>query len=356
MKAWILSFMALMFLGLTACVHRNFEFIDELSDGVEVEIALLYPDTQLPLHTIVEYSKSRTSTECDEPLASRHIIKVYDSEGTEVASAVCTDEVVNATIMRACRFKLTAGEYTAVCWTDYADGAEIDRHYDTTLFPFVELFCETDNGIGIHKANTPWRDAFCGNRKFIIDREGNVVCHDSNCQEERPVRRVEVEMRRPMAHFTFEATDLTEFVGKERLKFSAPDMEIENINDLFADYRILFRYSDYMPSVFSARTTTPTDSRVGAAFWGEIQAFSTNNDSVEMGSDFVFVPETATSVKVVVEIYNVSTGERLSRSGPWTVPLLRNHHTIVRGRFLTANSGAGIFIDTDFAGDFNIKI
>lgn len=111
-----------------------------------------------------------------------------------------------------------------------------------------------------------------------------------------------------------------------------------------------------MPSVFSAQTDAPIDSRVGASFPGEPRLASSGSGAIETGSDFVFVHPLETSVKVTMEVHNTSSGNIVARAGPFTVPLLRNRLTIVRGRFFTSQSEGGIVIDPGFDGEYNIEI
>lgn len=340
------TLIVLLTLVLHSCVHREFEYPSPDALPVEIELELRYFDKEMALHTVVEYGNSRSGA--DTSPVSRHIIKVYDRNRAEVASAVLADEAGNATVTRRHAFSLIPGEYTAVCWTDYAEGSDADWHYDTSAFPDVELRCTADSdGFLVHRGNTLWRDAFCGNRSFSVGHDGCVAY--GNCTE---VESVSVEMRRPMARFLFEATDFGEFADVHALSVSAGDEP----SGLLSGYDITFRYGDYMPSVFSARTDAPVDSRVGASFSGEPRHASSGSGAIEIGSDFVFVHPLETSVKVAMEVRNTATGEMVARAGPFTVPLMRNRLTIVRGRFLTSQSGQGIVIDTGFDGEYDIEI
>lgn len=346
MKFRSLILVSATLLPFVSCVHRGFEYPSPEAPRIEVELELQYFDTDMPLHTVVDHGANRS--EIGDSPASRHIIKVYDANRAEVDSAVLADEAGNATLPRRYGLSIVPGRYTAVCWTDYTDEDCADRYYDTSDFPTVELHCTAgDDGFMIHEGNTPWRDAYCGCRNFAVDGEG-VITYDDNTYAES----VLVEMRRPMARFIFEATDFEEFAER----YGVASAEEGETTDLLPDYRIAFRYADYMPSVFSAYTDAPVDSRVGASFLGAPQPASTGSGAIELGSDFVFVHPLETSVRMTVEIYRTDTGEITARAGPFAVPLLRNRLTIVRGRFLTAQSGQGIVIDTGFDGNFNIKI
>lgn len=345
MKSHTLILLLLTVSVLSSCVHREFEYPLPGGLPVDVEFQLQYYDKEMPLHTVVDYNNTRSSA--GNTPASRHIINVYDSNGREVASAVLTDEAENSTLTRRHTLSLLPGTYTAVCWTDYTEGGTDDWHYDTSAFPNVKLCCSAaDGGLLVHSANTPWRDAYSGSRAFSVDNDALVTYGDK-----AGVDRVIIEMRRPMARFIFEATDFEEFAHAHAL--AEPRAGEATV---LPGYEITFLYADYMPSIYDAHTDAPIDSRVGASFTGEPRSSSTGSGAIEMGSDFVFVHPLETSVSVAMEVRDTGTGELLAHAGPYTVPLLRNRLTIVRGRFLTARSGSGMVIDTGFDGEYNIEI
>lgn len=330
---------ALLSLGLSGCVHRDFEYSSTSEAPVDVELELQYLDLDMPIHTELDFTASRGDIP-DVPTASRHIIKIYDSRHLEVASAVLTDAPENAVARRSHHLSLSPGAYTAVCWTDYSMTDAPDLYYDTTQFPNVELCCDPADadGFRLHTGSTIWRDAFSGYTEF--------------CVEGATATSVLVEMRRPMARFVVEATDFDEFATRHGISPLSVAPEAQPLSG----YDILFRYAEYMPSIFSARNDAPVDSRVGASFSGVPCHASSGNGAIELGSDFVFVHPLETSVRLALEVRNAATGELVGRAGPFTVPLLRNHLTILRGRFLTSQSGSAIIIDTGFDGEYNIEI
>lgn len=341
--------LAAIILILSSCRHRDIDY-DVPSPPeptrVECDLELQYLDKEMPLHTVVNLNETRSDAEAIP--VSRHIIKVYDTDRREVASVVLTDDADNATETRRHTFSLFPGKYTAVGWTDYADGNDSDWHYDTSAFPDVELQCTADDdGLLVHQGNTLWRDAYCGSRAFSLGDDGSVAFDDGS---EGGI--VLIEMRRPMARFLFEATDFQEFADAHSSDVIPADASAGQL----AGYSVSFRYHEYMPSLFNAQSDAPVDSRVGAAFPGEPRSAESGSGAIEIGSDFVFVHPLETSVKVAVEIHSASTGKVVARAGPVTVPLLRNRLTIVRGRFLTSQSEPGIVIDTGFDGNYNIEI
>lgn len=333
---------------LQACVHREFDYPgDEPATEVDVEVALRYLDLDMPLHTSLDLTRERSRGE--ESTSSRHIIKIYKEDFSEAASLTLADEAENAHEPRQCRFTLAPGEYTAVCWTEYASADGVSLHYDTSEFPKVTLnYSTAHDGSMVHQGNTPWRDAFSGSCNFSVAAGGVVTVPGLS----GPQQQVLVEMRRPMARFVLEATDFDEFATRHNISPRNAEPQAR----VLQEYSVTLRYNGYMPCVFSALTGVPVDSRVGAAFAGDPHYSSTSEGIVEIASDFVFVNPLETAVEIAVEITENSSGKTVARCGPFEVPLMRNRLTIVRGRFLTSSSGSGILIDTGFSGDYKIKI
>lgn len=348
MKTLVISLLVMLSIMLqSACVHRDFEYPIAEKVPVEVGVVLEYYDIDMPLHAVVD-NFNEASRGSEAMPYSRHIVRIYDDEGRVVASQAVVDEASGATVTRRFTFDLIPGEYTAVCWTDYADSSDSDRHYDTSAFPDMALLCEVaGDGSLRHSANTPWRDAFCGRRQFVVEGEGALAPGDEGRRAD-----IAVEMRRPLARFVIEAADYEDFSSRHEIS-RQPDNE--NSGPL-PGYRVIVRYVDYMPSVFSVLTDGLVDTRVGASFIGEPQHGGTDDDVIVIGSDYVFVNPRETGVKIYIEVEDITTGERVSRAGPVNVPLLRNHLTVVRGTFLTAGAAPGIVIDTGFDGEYHIKI
>lgn len=347
MKTQSVLLIFLMWALVSSCVHREFEYPapDTIPGDCEVALDLRYFDLEMPPHTILDLDHSRSASETSA--VSRHIIKVYDSSGAEAASALILDNPDRATTARRHRLTLSPGSYTAVCWTDFTLEDESDWHYDSSDFPRMELRGSYDSdGFLVHSANTMWRDAFCGRTSFRVLDNGSVESPGAESGA------IPVEMRRPMARFIFEATDLTDFAESQALTSSSG----RNASETLSDYTFLFRYSEYMPSVFNTLRDVPVDSRVGASFVGVPRVATSGSGAVELGSDFVFVHPQESAVNVALEIRKSDSGTVVARAGPVTVPLFRNRLTIVRGKFLTSSSGSGIVIDTGFYGDYNIGV
>lgn len=329
------------------CVHRDFSNEPPVippapEQAFPVWLQLNYFDLEMPLHSYIDATASRASGE-DMPVASRHIVKILNASHEVVYSAIVADDASNATAGRSFDLQLPPGDYTAACWTDYVDEPDADLNYVTSEFPKVTLRCEkAPDGFLMHSADIPRRDAFAGSAAFSVTANPD----DAAAMRSNSVM---VEMRRPMAAFRFEASDLHDFIKQHKIS----DNEAA---DVLEGYKILFRYAEYMPCSFDAATDAPVNSRVAASFVGESALQADDDGYISLGTDFVFVHKQETSVSVAVEIHDLKRGEAVAKSGPFLVPLHRNKLTIVRGRFLTATSGTGVIIDTSFAGDYDIKI
>ena len=70
----------------------------------------------------------------------------------------------------------------------------------------------------------------------------------------------------------------------------------------------------------------------------------------------MFVNGAEAGVQLAVEIYDRQTGEKIGSSATITAPLKRGKTTEIRGRFLTSKADAGVGINPDFDGDYNIEI
>lgn len=327
----------LLILCLGSCVHRQFDYPEPEPQNCRVILDLEYLDVEMPLYTSVDFDLNRSGNEPE----SRHIVKIYDIATREEAAGMIITDVGDAlTLGRSFTAELPPGEYMAVCWSDFSDQGEEDRYYDTSSFPYIDLlFQKQDDGFLFHEGSTLNRNAFSGSVSFKVD-------------ESRDSRHFSVEMRRPMARFVILATDFEEFITRHGIRQAPGDDSGRSL----PDYRVVFRYNGYMPSAFSIHTDAPMDSRVGAAFEGRPHPTPDGTGEIELGSDFVFCHPLDTSVELAVEVSEKTSGTVVARAGPFTVPLFRNQLTIVKGKFLTWNAGAGITIDVSFAGDYNIHL
>ena len=155
-----------------------------------------------------------------------------------------------------------------------------------------------------------------------------------------------IPMRRPMAKFEFVTTDLSEFLDHET--------ERRNLDTRARadEYEVLFSYSSFLPSAYSAFDDELVDAATGVTFRSSLTI--TGESEASMGFDYVFINDIADAeVEVRVAVYDAE-GVRVAQSQPIMVPLRRNWHTLLRGTFLTFAAQGGVTVDPDFEGDHNI--
>ena len=355
---------SLVVLLLTACDVHEFPGGMMPPDTTHpCSLMLHFNDRDMPLLTTVEYDAAgRGRARADEEHDARFIINVYNADD-EMAreplhTMTVTDRAVTATDDRTVDMRLMPGRYRVLVWTDYVDkGTFVDKYHVTDDFSEISLRSVTgrDDTPYRHQGNTLFRDAFRGEAFVAVGEEGVLRDVDGNVAEVP----LPVEMYRPLARFHFITTDLNEFVSRYQVVKDGNPAEVSDDAVHVPspdpdDYRVVMRYASYMPSTYNAHTDKPVDSRLGVYFEGEISRIDEHNAA--LGSDFVFVNGSQTSVQVALDVYSRADNELIASTGPITVPLKRNHLTIVKGRFLTTKSGTGMGINPGYNGDHNIEI
>jgi hypothetical protein len=220
---------------------------------------------------------------------------------------------------------------------DFLENENDASYYNTDQFYQITL-----QGGEEHPACTDYRDAFSGTT--MVSLSGDIY--------EKEPASFEIEMKRPIAKFEFISDDVEEFIEKETTKIQ------QNINTNAAtnnvcldDYIVTIYYVGYMPNTYSLFTDKPTNSQTGIMFSSTVTQI--NNTEVSLGFDYVFVKDNISSITVQISISN-KNGEKLSTSLPINVPLKRDYHTIIRGKFLTSNASGGVSINPDYDGEHNL--
>lgn len=206
--------------------------------------------------------------------------------------------------------KLPEGEYEIMVWSDLVKKAGDQPFYDCRDFTEITLY-------GRHTGSCGHRDAFGAIVRTEIKDGDNTV---------------NINMQRPLAKFEFITTDLQEFAAKSRNA---------------EDYKVVFHYAGFMPDAYNLMTDKPVDSATGVSF--ESTPVMLNENEASLGYDLVLVNGKDAGVSVQIGIYD-NEGNLLSVSAPIDVPLKRNHHTIIRGAFMTQTSQENITINPDFDG------
>lgn len=233
---------------------------------------------------------------------------------------------------------LPSGEYQLMVWSDFVrKGTSSNHFYAPDDFAEITLY-------GEHKGSTDMRDAFHGIEAitFVEDKltENSIL----------------IEMERPLAKFTFLSTDLQEFIDKEEAAARARseargESYTRGVN--LEDYKVVFHYMGFMPCAYNMFTTKPNDSKTGVTFESAVKVVG--QSEATMGFDYVFVNGTESSVSIILELYN-KDGEELFVSNPIEVPVKRNQHTLMKGKFLTIDTQGGVGISSDFEGEYNYEV
>lgn len=348
-KATILKYVAGMLAVLAVCSCKVHEFPDEDApeEGNVPFVLHLSYETELPPFKEIIYE-----TRAGQTADTRYIVCAYRADnngqfGREEDFRYATTKTGIDVLDNDFRLMLEPGKYRFIVWTDYVNsGSASDNFYAAGNFEEIILTHRSD-----YVGNTDLRDAFRGTVDATVSGNGEAT----------------VTMQRPLAKFRFVSTDFEEFLTRVLLQMAqkeaekaaeaglqAPANEIPDSRaiDLNA-YRVVFRYSGFMPCSINMFTNRPADAWTGIWFEGGLSRLS--DTEAELGFDYVFVNGTESSVSTMVEVYNAD-GTKVSSAGPIEVPLKRSMLTTVRGKFLTTMADGNIGIDPDFEGDYNYEV
>lgn len=338
-RCWhIISVLAVALTMLTACdVHE----LPRVPEKVPFVLRLNY-ETDLPKW---EHERGkRTIKAVQYSGVMRYVIRAYSKNPLLNSTSPYAEEFVfmrNLSDGYNCEFTLSLipDDYDIQVWSDMMPS------YSDTPFYNVDNFRQITVQ-GDHVGNSDYRDAFRGYSEVSLIAD----IYDNKMQVK------DVAMQRPMAKFELITNDLNEFIVKEvnRLTRGEPTRGPEDpktrVN--LDSYKVVFYYGAYM-NEFNMFRDKPVDVAYGISFESKIKQMSDKEAS--LGFDYVFVNGADASVDVSVGIYSES-GEQLSLTNPIEVPLLRSHHTILRGSFLMHQASGGVVIDPSFDHDINIVI
>ncbi len=277
----------------------------------------------------------------------RYIVRAYPISSKQRTSQEYSQEFVFEKDIadgydHSATFDLIPGDYEIMVWADLV------KYDGDTPFYNPENFAEIALQ-GEHQGNNDYRDAFRGTARVSLI---------ADIMEREPIT-VEINLQRPLAKYEFITTDLTEFINKEQTRADAKSKaesrggeEIDTRVNI-EDYRVVFYYVGFMPSVYNMFTDKPVDSATGVLFETKLNSLSETEASV--GFDYVFVNGTESAVTVQIGIYD-NEGTQLSMTDQIDVPLKRSHHTVMRGMFLMSDASGGVSINPDYDGDHNIVI
>lgn len=340
-------------------VHEFPEKRDEL-----IPFALhLNFDTEMPFFKEVPYTRDGDGS-TKAPFIRhdfRYVVKAYRTDNVKGENRLADTTFIftradydefNHTV----QLNLREGSYDLRVWCDYVDaGSTGDKYYDTSDFAFITLMSEEN-----HPGSNDFRDAFRGTVSATVTsptgyNDAIISTIDNSAT---------VEMSRPMGKFEFISTDVEAFLTRliqamqEQGVLAKPfdDLTYEQIIQAvnLEDFDVVFQYDVYMPRAFNVFTDKVATSWTQTTFHSKM--IRTDENEMLLGSDFVFVNPTGTTLDISVAVYN-KQGELMSKSRSASVPIQRSKLTTVRGEFLTSKATGGVSINPGYDGpDFNIPI
>ncbi len=336
---YILVFVTFAYLG-TACDVHEFPRLP-----ARVPFTLhLDCNAEIPIYQEIDYNTRSSNATKEHDV--RYILNIYRSEdggtfGRTADSTIVFTKDYDDDRSHSIPLHLPDGQYQFIVWSDHVDkGTDCDKYYDTSDFSEIIYAHPQD-----HQGCNDYKDAFRGHLQVEVNadtgEDGGAVRQEAT-----------VSLERPLGKFKFIATDLTDFVSRvverQRSKGVEPSLTINP-----KDYRVMFRYTGFMPCSFNMFTNKPADAWMGMSFGGKLSPV--NEQEAELGFDYVFVNGKETTVNVAVEIYD-KHGELIGGSDVVDVPIVRSKLTVVRGKFLTAKATGGIGISPGFAGSYTIYV
>lgn len=257
----------------------------------------------------------------------RHIIRIYPiDDDKNYLKEIVLNNPTRGIYDCDVEFFILPGLYNIAVWSDLREFDTDDYFHNADDFFSVNL----ENG---HKGNTDYRDAFSGRLQVNV----GTGIEDLGT----------VEMKRPSGKYEFIATDLQDFLSKEKGKRNASDL---------LDYKVVITYPLYMPCSFSVIEDRLVDSRTGVSFTSTMTPV--NDEEVSLGFDYVMINSVrdqgnAQAVTVMLTVFD-SEDNKVANSAPIKVPIRRDNHTVIRSAFLSENADGGVTIDPDYDGDHNI--
>ena len=330
-----LASLCLLAPGLTSCVnewpHPEYRLYD-------VTLKFHCDTDWLPDYAMV-YTR-------EEGLEIGYQIKLYKSGETD--SPVWQTTVFTADFNRpdfTLDVSLYPGDYDVYVWSDVYDVATGKSiYYDSSNFAKITY---TTPYVG----DTNYKDAVRGSHSFTI--ENTMYLH--------PTATEVVNLERPLARYMFVATDLSDFIDNELTRGKMRGLDTRQgeahpltreLEEELSHYTVKIIYPLYMPAVFDNFTDKPIDSWTDVSF--EAKIIPQNEEEATLGFDYVMVNNTESAVQVAMEIYD-EEGTKIGSTATILISTLRDRTTLVYGRFLTSQEDAGVTIDPDFAGQFNIQ-
>lgn len=342
-QKYTIGFIALVLtIVLAGCVHDYPSMTEDGEEGIDPTLVEVNTEVTLDLELvpleIITQKNARSGTtkaraEKQTDYRRRFIIEAW-REGKPTARQVTVmdtaeEENGDGKISLPIRLKLHALDYTLAVWTDYvAADTDTDLYYDTKDLQYVAC-----------------RDPYTGSTDYRDCLYGTAALDLRNYRDEWNTKvQVKVDMVRPLAKYELIATDVKDFLRKT--KKQRTDGEA---------FTITFSYGFYLPTVFNVLSGKPADSRTGIAYTTPLTVPTDGQEECTIGTDFVFVNDEESFVKLSMEIQD-GDGNVISRTTGLEVPYRRGHLTTVRARFLTNEMQGGVDINDEFDGNIDFDL
>lgn len=219
-----------------------------------------------------------------------------------------------------------SGIYDVVVWIQLLAPEQTAPFYDASSFSQIHIIPAN------YRGNTDYRDGFRGRIRIDAATEVN--------------GRYVVRMDRPMGKFELVTTDLSEFLDRETVARKLTTRAVPE------DYRVVISFPMYYPSSYSALDDRLENATTGVSF--ETQMTVTGISEASLGFEYVLLNNiTDGAVQARVDVYRLD-GTHVAGSTTLTIPMRRDHHTLLRGAFLTIEGNGGVGIDPGFNGDHNV--
>lgn len=217
-------------------------------------------------------------------------------------------------------------KYRLVVWSHLREFAEANPFYDASNFNKVSII--GDN----FKGSTDYRDAFSGVAEITTFSEFG--------------DRQLVEMTRPMGKFEMVTIDLSEFLDRETTRRGLATRAEAS------DYIVMISFPYYYPSSYSVGDDRLENASSGVSFRSHMTV--TGETVASLGFDYVLLNDTDDSgVQARVDVYDPSYSH-VAGSTTLTIPMRRDHHTVLKGEFLSTDNEGGVGLDPGFNGDHNV--
>lgn len=283
----------------------------------------------------------------NERLSMRLITELYKIESIEdridkgvlIARRVITKDRLKEAPQDTLQFRVPTGIYRALTWADYTLKDDVtDWHFKTKALDVVEVDIDHKPRDNHHK------NSAAGVCNFSVGFDHSKSGAPTILSETRAIPTtnhvIPVHMERAVGRFRLWATDLQEFLNSGN--------QIENL-------RIKIIYKQYVSAGYNVDTEAPNHF-VQTRTMETTPTTVPGDGSVLLAYDYVLTSSDKED-HVLVDIFIYNEDKELNHYQNITIPLMRNHETVVKGPFLTKKIGSGnIGIDEDFDDEIVVVI